>query len=272
MTTSNLTSFDTSSASTSSIAADYAREGYIVLRGVFTPDECSNISRECWRLLSLPVTHPNNHRTPFRKGAPTSLGVPERFDPVLDVSQALREVVADDRILQPLRAIFDVQGDGPAAYPFKDKIIFKAPGVQGYDLHQDASWWQGMDIPLEHFLSVSISIDAATPENGCLQVIPGVHDRLVSTPGEIRNLNREEAQAAHWPDPVNVETQPGDVVIFHGLTPHCSGANTTNLFRRSFYLTYNHPAEGDQRDAFYAKDIAFKMGKDKANNPDLYYA
>jgi hypothetical protein len=262
---------NTQDGAQATIASAYERDGFVVLRGVFDPAECRAISRECWRLLSLPLVEPDNHRTPFRKGAPASLGVPERFDPVLDVSPMLRDLAADRRIMEPLRAIYGVGREGPAAFPFKDKIIFKAPGVEGYVLHQDASWWQGMGIPTERFLSVSISIDAATAENGCLQVIPGVHDRLVSTPGEIRNLTPDEAEAAGWPEPQLVQTEPGDVVMFHGLTPHCSGTNTTSLFRRSFYLTYNHPAEGDRRDAFYEKDIAMKTQRAKLDQPGIYF-
>ncbi len=63
--------------------------------------------------------------------------VVERIDPVIDVSALFNDVLQDNRILEPLRQMF---GEDPVL--FKDKLIFKVPGMRGYEMHQDYAWWQ----------------------------------------------------------------------------------------------------------------------------------
>jgi ectoine hydroxylase-related dioxygenase (phytanoyl-CoA dioxygenase family) len=251
------------------LSADYKRDGFVILRGVIKPDEARQMSREAYRMLSLDLVDQNNHRTPFRKGTDPQVGVPERFDPVIDQSPLFKDLATDDRITSAVAACM-----GEPAVVFKDKLIFKAPGVQGYDMHQDGSWWQMFDFPVSDMLSVSISIDTADKSNGCLQVFRGFHDRLLSEKGAIRNMTDEEATPIDRGEATYVETAPGDLVIFHALTPHCSDKNTSDKYRRSFYLTYvaaRHDPAGDLRERFYAKDVAMKMDKDRKANLDLYY-
>ncbi|MEM7576908.1 MAG: phytanoyl-CoA dioxygenase family protein [Planctomycetota bacterium] len=247
-------------------AEAYHRDGYVVLRGCFNAGEVIAASKECWRLLSLDLVEPENHRTQFTKSASRSLGIPERIDPVLDLSPLFRKLVNDPRLTDVLHAIY-----GGPALVFKDKLIFKAPGVQGYAMHQDASWWQGYDLPIDALLSVAISIDDADAENGCIEVFPGYHDRLLSAEGEMRDMTDQEAAVIRDEDAFRAETKAGDVVIFHALTPHRSGKNDTHRPRRSLYLTYNDARHGDLHDTFYKRDIRVKMEGRQAEVPGLYY-
>lgn len=210
----------------------YRETGYVVLRNVFTPEEAAAFGAECDRLASdKNLTIPGNVRTPFRAGAVKN---PERIDPVVDVSEVFAKLAADPRMTLPVTKIF-----GIAPHLFKAKIVYKDPGVHGYPLHQDGSWWQGLGMPMNALLSVMVAIDGAGKDNGCLEVFPGHHDRLRSTPGQNRNMNADEAKGIDVGHPVYVETNPGDVTIFHALTPHKSGINTSTRGRRQFYLTYS---------------------------------
>lgn len=92
---------------------------------------------------------------------------------------------------------------------------------------------------------MSIAIDGADAANGALQLAPGYHHELMSTPGELRKLSADEAATILDEDWRVIETNPGDVVIFHSLTPHCSGRNTSDRSRRTFFLTYNRSSKGD---------------------------
>lgn len=218
--------------------AYYRETGYVILRNVFSPEEVETFSLECDRLANDPaVVIPGNVRTPFRSGA---VKVPERIDPVVDVSEIFARLAKDPRMVGPVAEIF---GNQPNL--FKAKIIFKGPGVHGYPIHQDGSWWQGLGMPMNALLSVMVAIDGAARDNGCLEVFPGHHHELRSTPGQNRNMTEAEARGIDLEKPVFVETSPGDVTIFHALTPHRSGTNHSHRSRRQFYLTYSSGAYPD---------------------------
>lgn len=217
----------------------YRKTGYLVLRNAFDGYEVDAWKNECQRLSDdKTITNVDNRRTPFGMGAKLN---PERIDPVIDISPVFKSLANDRRITNVVREIY--HGHEPTIW--KDKIIFKDPGVKGYAIHQDGSWWQGLDVPLEELLSVMIAIDGAAVDNGCLEIFPGYQHKLVSTPGEIRNMNEEEKKRIDFSTGIKVETQPGDVIIFHALTPHQSGQNTSTRSRRQFYLTYCNGQFGD---------------------------
>jgi ectoine hydroxylase-related dioxygenase (phytanoyl-CoA dioxygenase family) len=230
--------------------ARYHRDGYLFLRGIFAADEVREFQAEAARLLASDLVHEKNLRTRPRRLASGALEV-ERFDPVIDVSSLFRSVVASERLLEPLREIF-----GEEAVLFKDKLIFKVPGMSGYTMHQDYAWWQPQEAESElpgihpdKILSVMVGIDAADAENGAIQLFPGRHHELLSTPGELRNMNAEETSTLDLSTAVLGETQPGDVVIFHSLTPHCSDRNNSPRSRRQLYMTYNAKSAGDVYEA-----------------------
>lgn len=221
----------------------YKKKGYLVLRGVFTKEEVAIWHAECTRLLSLQeIVDPLNIRVGFRKLGDTP--TVEKFDPLIDISPVFAHLVQDERILTPLR---DIYLDEPLL--FKDKLIFKLPGMNGYSMHQDASWWQGFRY--EDLISVMVAVDGAKRENGGLELFPGYHERLLSTPGELRNMNAEEIAKIDPNTGELVETEPGDLIIFSSLAPHQSGTNTANYSRRQLYLTYSPSKHGQIYKAHY---------------------
>lgn len=227
----------------SPLAQEYWDKGYIALRGLFRPDEVARWQAESDRLLAQEWVEPNNIRTPFRMN---TTNAPERIDPVVDVSPVFQQLVADERILAPLRKIFQ---DGVQL--FKDKLILKLPGVQGYTMHQDWAWgWQEL-CAADDILSVSVQIDGADAANGCIELFPGYHHELLTPPGVQTNFRAGEMERIDLAVGQKMETQPGDVLIFHALTPHQSGRNTATYSRRSLYLTYNAARAGDLKAAYY---------------------
>ncbi|MFC3802316.1 phytanoyl-CoA dioxygenase family protein [Cohnella sp. GCM10012308] len=240
---------------------DYNRQGYLVLRNVFTEAEAKVLQIECDKLLTLPdYTDPKNIRAGYKSYANGETKI-ERFDPVHDISPVFASLVQDDRLLAPLR---DIYLDEPKL--FKDKLIFKLPGANGYSMHQDASWWQGF--PIEGLISVMVAIDGATAENGGLELFSGYHDRLRSTAGELRNMNAVEIAEI---DPATgriVATNPGDVIIFHSFTPHQSGLNLSEHSRKQLFLTYSPAKDGELYKAHYQHYQRYSLiGKDS----DEYY-
>lgn len=134
---------------------------------------------------------------------------------------------------------------------FKDKLNYKGPGGAGFHCHQDATAYATDELATRH-VSALIAIDAATLDNGALEVAPGRHQEGIF-PHQAGVL-RPEAEQAMTFQPVLVEV--GDIVLFDSYLPHRSGTNRTDGWRRAAYLTFNRAAEGDLHAAYYAKKRA----------------
>jgi hypothetical protein len=227
----------------SQLAKEYWEKGYVAMRGLFSPEEIAGWKAESDRLLQQDWVDPNNIRTPYRMNSTIA---PERIDPVFDVSPLFQKLMADERILSVLQDIF-----GEEALLFKDKLILKLPGVEGYTMHQDWAWgWQDL-CPADEILSVSIQIDGADASNGCIELFPDYHHKLLTPAGVQTNFRAEEIAEIDLSTGVKMETQSGDILIFHALTPHQSGRNNAAYSRRSLYLTYNAKRAGDLKAKYY---------------------
>jgi hypothetical protein len=229
----------------SPLAQEYWEKGYVMLRGLFSKEEIAQCQIETDRLLQQDWVNPNNIRTPFRMG---SNKAPERIDPIVDMSPLFQKIVSDERLLKVLR---DILGDD--ALLFKDKLILKLPGVDGYTMHQDWAWgWQEL-CPSDEILSVSIQIDGADAANGCIELFPAYHQKLLTPDGLQTNFRPEEVAQIDLSTGEQMETQAGDILIFHSLAPHQSGRNNAAYSRRSLYLTYNSVRAGDLRNTYYER-------------------
>jgi 2-aminoethylphosphonate dioxygenase len=126
---------------------------------------------------------------------------------------------------------------------FKDKINFKMPGGAGFKAHQDQQAGWSVYAPL--FVTAMVTLDAATLENGCLEVSAGRHrEGLIGEqwkPLEEQGLNLQP-----------LPTAPGDVIFFDSFVPHASKPNLTDSPRRILYITYNLAGEGDHRARYFA--------------------
>lgn len=244
--------------------SSYGRDGYLVLRRVFAANEMRSISDEATALLSRSdLIDTNNLRCRFK---PHDGGGPylfETFDPVVDIAPRIAALAADSRLTAVLAAIY---GEQPCL--FKDKIIYKPPGAVGYGLHQDY-------VASPHYprsvVTALVAIDPADGENGCLEVFGGYHrsGSLTVEDGQYRGLEPgtvDEARAV----PLSLDS--GDVVFFSCFTPHRSGVNRSNRWRRSLYLSYNARSSGELRDTFYREYQATRFKQHAvAGNPDAFY-
>ncbi len=225
---------------------EYETHGFLVLRDVFHADEIGELLAETERLLTerRDLISPNNLRCRYMAHHQTGEPLFEVFDPVNDVSPVCERFTTDPRIVSAVESIY-----GEPACLFKDKLIFKPPGATGYRLHQDIPLgWKGFP---QSFVTVLIPIDASSTGNGCTEVFAGYHSgHLSSNPSEYMLPDELVDETRR----VNLELEPGDIAVFHGLTPHRSGPNRSGGMRRALYVSYNAISEGgDQRAAHYAE-------------------
>ena len=88
-------------------------------------------------------------------------------------------------------------------------------------------------------VTVWVPLVESTPENGCLQVQPRVHQRRMVYWSWGRDLPQTEK--------VDLAMKKGDVLIMHKLTPHGSGPNNTDAVRWSMDLRYQQTGKPSPR-------------------------
>ena len=95
-----------------------------------------------------------------------------------------------------------------------------------------------------------VAISRATPENGCLQVLPGSHRQGISlhcsTKDQVGIPDALIEQERAVPAPLS----PGGVLFFHPLCKHASLDNRSDAFRWSFDLRYNPVGQATGRPHF----------------------
>ena len=92
-------------------------------------------------------------------------------------------------------------------------------------------------------ISAFVALDAATRENGCLQVLRGSHHLGRLEHGRVGTQTgaRPERIAAVEPlfERLYCEMSPGSVLFFHCNLLHASAPNESDHHRRSFIMCYN---------------------------------
>ena len=236
--------------------AQYARDGYLLVNGVLTAAEVDMLRAEADRLMELTINASialgeNSPRLDVcRRGDAISL---RKIQPLSDISPLIGDVLTDERLVGPLRSIL---GCEPVAMEEKlnykqllpgDLPIAAAREGDSFDLHCDRSYFDHNGYPRES-LSVAVAVDDATPENGCLRVLPGSHTRDWPIQAPHNPLLVEGAVAD---DALLDVPQPaGSALIFHSGLVHGSGDNRTALPRRLLIFSYHpewHITEPDSR-------------------------
>ena len=220
----------------------YQKDGFLLLKGIFSEEEMEPIIKTIKKFSSM---EPNDwelgkemayYETNTENENERILCRIERY---VDYHSEFQKLANTEKILGVLE---DLMG-GPCVL-FKDKINFKRPGGGGFRPHQDvqARW----DDFVKYTMSIMISTDRSTPENGCLEVAPGHHKRGLigkyDRPLEGDDLMRMKFE--------KVSTEIGDVLFFDHFTPHQSKPNKSNKPRSNIYLTYNLLSDGQHRDEY----------------------
>ncbi|MEK9724046.1 MAG: phytanoyl-CoA dioxygenase family protein, partial [Rhodospirillaceae bacterium] len=136
-------------------------DGFLVARGLFGAEEMARIAAWSDEMLARPEesgTHWVYHEKSLKGDGADLVSRIENISPFhagfAELTEALRAPVG--------------QLLGEDAVLFKEKINYKMPGGDGFKPHQDSQ--AGWDTYCDFFISVLVSIDAATEENGCLEL------------------------------------------------------------------------------------------------------
>jgi ectoine hydroxylase-related dioxygenase (phytanoyl-CoA dioxygenase family) len=232
----------------------YDDQGFLVVRRVFTPDEIAAALAEADRLFKRQdLIDMRNLRCRWQPHCDDGECLFETFDPVIDIAPVCAQLARHSRLLAILGELY-----GESACLFKDKLIFKPPGAKGYDLHQDYIAWR--DFP-RTFVTAAVAIYPCDQDNGCTIVYPGYHRQGCLSPedGDYHPLPPETVDER---TAVPLELEPGDVAFFGCFTPHRSGPNSSDRWRRLLYLSYNAASDGgDRREQHYREFLGWLRKK-----------
>jgi ectoine hydroxylase-related dioxygenase (phytanoyl-CoA dioxygenase family) len=228
-------------------AEHYHRYGWAHLRGFFDAAQTARILRHVDDLVELPELP--GRQMVYREQSLLDTGerVVQRIEDFCSHHAELDALVRGNR----LQAMAQRLAGGPLVL-FKDKINFKLPGGGGFEPHQDqaAGWSKYASL----FVTAMVTLDAATVENGCLEIART--PRLQHLLGPEWEPLARDALGEQTMQPV--PTAAGDAVFFDSYVLHASAANLSRSPRRVLYVTYNGIEAGDQRARYYAdKRAAF---------------
>jgi ectoine hydroxylase-related dioxygenase (phytanoyl-CoA dioxygenase family) len=222
--------------------ARMARDGYLVVRDFFGADQTRDILRWTHELETapeMPSQHWGYHEDSLTEPGRRLIQRIENFCPF--------HTGFDDLIRHGALSRWTAALMGGEVVLFKEKINFKMAGGPGFKAHQDQQAGWTRYAPL--FVTALVTIDPATIENGCLEIVPGRHrEGLIGQ--EWNPL--DETSLSLQPVP----TAPGDAIFFDSFVPHASKPNLTSVPRRLLYLTYNLASAGDHRAQYYAEKHA----------------
>jgi hypothetical protein len=216
----------------------WAAHRYAVVREALAPSERTTLRNAAAELQAWPET-PGRWMKYFEPGPERLLCRVENFAPYHGWLGAL---LCRDDMLAALKQLL-----GEPALLFKEKINYKLPGGEGFAPHQDAPAFTSFD--QTYHITVMLSIDATTVENGCLELVDGYNDGVTLPQSEDGTLAPSTASGLDWKV---LETDVGDVVFFDSYVPHRSAVNRSHAPRRALYVTYNRASEGDRRADYYA--------------------
>lgn len=225
--------------------AIYHREGYVIVRQMFDQEEIDLLSR------SARTDHELDRRS---FGRADGEGGMVRLSLWNHPGDGIYGMVARcRRIVDSMEHIL-----GGEVYHYHSKMILKDAKVGGsWAWHQDYGYWYQNGVLFPLLSSVTIAIDPATKENGCLQVLKASHwmGRLEhGLTGQQAGADMERVnEAVKRLELVYCELAPGDALFFHCNLLHRSDRNQSAMPRWSLICCYNAARNDPYKDSHHPR-------------------
>ena len=229
--------------------AQFHREGYLVVEGVFQPadlqpvaDEITRaIDRRAARLVEEGVLRDSYAGEPFETRLTRITAETERVYWAIASGNlhglGVFKLLTNPRLLDLAESLVGPEIIASSAYRLRPKVPGFAHGVVPW--HQDSGYFEPY-CDRELVLTVWIPLVDATAERGCLQVVPRAHT------GEVA-LHRRHASGKYLEIPdealppgavVTVPVPLGGALLLTNKTPHRSTENVTDVIRWSADVRY----------------------------------
>ena len=217
----------------------YRAQGYLAMNGLFPAEDVAAATAALADLVRRREDLDGKlgiQEEPYYQQA----GEADDDDPELRVRKLWKFVKLDERLhrmafhprLVPL--LDGLVGEGHRL--IQDMALLKPP-FKGSEKpwHQDTAYFDWT--PLGGVIGVWIALDAATVENGCMQVIPGSQLDGPTRHYHVRDCQLPDARV-QVDRAVVVPLEPGGVLFFSGLLHHGTPPNTSADRRRALQFHY----------------------------------
>lgn len=215
----------------------YQRDGYVVVEGLLAPGPVEGL-RERLRAY----THGGRDRGGIRFQTEPRIQRGElAVDHPGDGIRKVEGLVEEDDRFRALGLHDNIVGIveqllGPDLKMFRNALLLKPPRVGSQKgMHQDSPYWpiQPMDL-----CSCWFALDDATPENGCMGVLPGWHQKGPLPHVRVTDDFVVDEAQYRWDDMVLAPVSAGGGLFFHSLLPHYTAPNLSDRWRRAIALSY----------------------------------
>ena len=227
------------------VLADYWRDGYAVVRGLFGSEEIARIAAATEQLYDEGVRHGRSfrHGNLFYNVAHAAddqplvrmVQWPSYHQPVLNRVRLDRRI---GRLLEPLI--------GRNLKQIINQVHWKVPGSLGdFAWHQDSRSrrpkWAFRNLA-DSYVQTGLAIDPHGPESGGMRFIPRSHlhgdlgmDCSTKALGTAMSDGALETIGLSAADAVDLVLEPGDLALWSPYLVHGSGQNSSG-HRRRFYI------------------------------------
>lgn len=217
--------------------AAYHRDGYVVIRGMFSKDELDEMRSTFMAQSELgPVENlwaPSNDNPNDPLARYPRMMHPHK-QPQLPIGPLSMRFGLDPRVGAVLADLF-----GEEAACAQTMFYFKPPGSRGQSLHQDNFY---LRVKPGTCMAAWLAVDDADSENGGLVCVPGSHNMKIACPEKAdpaRFFTNDHVRVPQGMQDVPVDLKAGDVLFFNGSVIHGSYENTSkDRFRRAFIGHY----------------------------------
>lgn len=212
----------------------FNENGFLILPQIITADELKELDDELTRIVvnykEMPKIRegiqiernqdPTRQARAFRK-----------IGGLVELSEPFARLMRHPKIIDVIHAII-----GPKLQLWREVAMMKPARVgREKPWHQDSVYWPWEPMNL---VSATTALDDATPENGCLQVLPGSHKQKLQHFGDELQVDLDQDMHARA---VYIPIKAGDTLLFHSMILHASEPNHSDHDRRIVIMAYMSP-------------------------------
>ena len=217
----------------------YHRDGFIIVEDLISPEFLDAL-----RMRLQEYTHAGRSTDGLKVQVEPRVERGElQVDHPGDGIRKIENLVGHDDLFRKLALHDNIVGIvelvlGPDLKLFRNTLLLKPPSVgSAKGMHQDSPYW-----PIEpmSLCQCWLALDDATPENGCIAVIPGMQKQGPLPHKDVTDdyVIEERAYEGRKDDMIMAPLRAGGGVFFHSLTPHYTALNTSDHWRRAIAMAY----------------------------------
>ena len=197
-------------------AAEYAEQGYTVVRGLLSKAEAARMLSEVERCAELDS----------QKAALNGNGIGFAGEIFLH-SELVRSILTRSDVVGLVSCVA-----GGDLWISMDQAVTKHPGAGIFRWHQDNGYNQ---LKREHF-QLWVALTETRQQNGALKLLPGSHKYglLPHTFKGVGQMEVDQEVGEH----VTIDADAGDVILFSSLMLHCTGPNEADAKRVAYVAEY----------------------------------